>query len=80
MYHMREYVDVGGLMAYGASLIEMYRRSATYVNQIFKGAKPGDLPVEQPTTFEFVVNLKAVQALGVIIPPSVLQQATEVIQ
>jgi putative ABC transport system substrate-binding protein len=80
MYHMREYVEVGGLMAYGASLIEMYRRAASYVDQIFKGAKPADLPVEQPTGFEFVVNLEAARALGLTIPPSVLQQATEILQ
>jgi putative ABC transport system substrate-binding protein len=80
MHGRREFVDAGGLMAHGVSFTAVQRRAATYVDKILKGAKPGDLPIEQPTTFDFVVNLKTAQALGLSIPPSVLQQATEVIQ
>lgn len=74
------FAKVGGLMAYGPSFEDNFRRAATYVDKILKGAKPGDLPVEQPTKFDFVINLKTAQALGLTIPPSVLQQANEVIQ
>jgi putative ABC transport system substrate-binding protein len=80
MYHQRQVVDVGGLMAYGASLANSYRRAAYYVDRILKGAKPADLPVEQPMTFDFVINLKSAQALGLNIPRHVLLQATEIIQ
>jgi putative ABC transport system substrate-binding protein len=80
MYSVREVAEAGGLMAYGGNLPDQYRRGATYVDKILKGAKPADLPVEQPTKFELVINLKAAQALGLTIPPSLLFQATEVIR
>jgi putative ABC transport system substrate-binding protein len=80
MYGRRAEVETGGLMSYGVDLPGLMRRLATYVDKVFKGARPADLPVEQPTRFELVVNLKAAKALGLTIPQSVLQRADEVIQ
>ena len=80
IYQTRDFVKAGGLMAYGVNFLDLFRRTATFVDKILKGAKPGDLPVEQPTKFELVVNLKAAKALGLTIPQSILLRADEVIQ
>jgi putative tryptophan/tyrosine transport system substrate-binding protein len=80
IYHEPRYVEAGGLMSYGVSVLNLDRRAATYVDKILRGAKPADLPVEQPTKFEFIVNLKAAKQIGLTIPPNVLARADKVIK
>jgi putative ABC transport system substrate-binding protein len=80
VYQVSEFVDAGGLMSYGMNIVQQWRRSAVYVDKILKGAKPAELPVEQPTTFELVVNVKAAKSIGIKIPNSILQRADRVIE
>ncbi len=79
-YARPEYIEAGGLMYYGTNYTDLFRRAATYVDKILKGAKPGDIPVEQPKKFEFIVNLKAAKQIGLTIPPNVLVRADRVIR
>jgi putative ABC transport system substrate-binding protein len=80
MFTTKQSVEAGGLVAYGTSFFDLFRRSAVYVDKILKGAKPGDLPVEQPTRFDLVINLKTAKAIGLRIPPPLLQRADQVIE
>jgi putative ABC transport system substrate-binding protein len=80
MYELRPFVDVGGLISYGANIEDIWRRAATYVDKILNGAHPADLPIEQPTRFELVINSRAAKALGLTIPPSILVRADDVLE
>ena len=80
IFRNAEYVDDGGLMSYGVNLLELARRAATYIDKILKGAKPGELPIEQPTKFEMIVNLRTAKQIGLTVPPHVLARADRVIR
>ena len=80
MHYAREYVEAGGLLSYGPNVPEMFRRTADLVDKILRGAKPADMPVEQPTKFDLVVNLKTAKALGLNVPPTLIALADEVIE